>query len=116
MICAGLLFVFGSLLASAVFHALLAQGQQRLDRLDHRVSVAQQRYDQLRLQLDQLSAPQRIIDEATKLGMVAPADVQTITPPPGSGYDKGDRNDAAATQAAANTDYTAVKPYLGTDR
>ena len=39
-----------ALFAAAVFQTVLVQGQQRLDRLDRRVSQAQDRFDRLRKQ------------------------------------------------------------------
>lgn len=112
-----LVVVFGALLASAVFHALLAQGQQRLDHTDQKVSQAQDRYDRLRLELDRLSAPARIVNEAHRLGMVQPDSVQTVTPPPGAGEAVPDVAGAVSSDPAlTGTGYTTVKPYLGADR
>jgi cell division protein FtsL len=109
--------VFGALLASAVFHALLAQGQQRLDRVDQQVTQAQQDYDRLRLNVDRLSAPERIVSEAERLGMVAPGKVQPITPAAGAGASVPNVPGVdAPTSGQGTTGYTKVKPYLGVDR
>lgn len=117
VVVVALVLVFGALLASAVFHALLAQGQQRLDHLNSQVSQAQQTYDRLRLDVDRLSAPERIVSKAQQLGMVTPSTVETITPAPGTGADIGDvPGGNAPAHADANTGYATVKPYLGTDR
>ena len=79
-------------------------------------------YQQLRLQVAQLEAPQRIIDVATtKLGMVPPDGTTYLTPPAGDAVGAS----AGATQGEASTGDTAdpsddgssawplVKPYLG---
>ncbi|HVX17096.1 MAG TPA: hypothetical protein VHA73_03605 [Acidimicrobiales bacterium] len=117
VVVAALVFVFGALLASAVFHALLAQGQQRLDHLNSQVSDAQQTYDRQRLEVDRLSAPDRIVSRAEQLGMVTPTTVETITPAPGTGAEIADvPGDNTPAPADANTGYATVKPYLGTDR
>lgn len=109
--------VFCALLASAVFHALLAQGQQQLDRTDRHVNTAQQRYEKLRLQVDDLSSPQRIVSAAQNLGMITPDKVETITPAPGSGAAVPNVPGVDAPPTGdANAGYTAVKPYLGSDQ
>lgn len=108
--------VFVALLASAVFHALLAQGQQQLDHLDQQINQAEQRYDQLRLQVDLLSAPARIVSEASRLGMVTPAQVQPVTPPPGAASEIAGGGSSGANDQTTNdtiTGYQAVKPHLG---
>jgi cell division protein FtsL len=109
--------VFLALLASAVFHALLAQGQQRLDRIDQQINQAEQRYNQLRLQADLLSAPARIVSEASRLGMVTPPQVQLVTPPPGAASEVSGGGPSATNGDPTTNDtisgYQAVKPHLG---
>ena len=56
--------IFLMLFGLVVVHTMLLQNQQRLDHLDAQVSDAQAHYQQLRLQVAQLEAPQRIIDVA----------------------------------------------------
>ncbi|MCJ7671892.1 MAG: hypothetical protein MUP67_07555 [Acidimicrobiia bacterium] len=55
-----------------VFQAFLAQNQVAIDRLDRRTAVAERRYEQARFEHAVRSAPQRIIERASALGLVAP--------------------------------------------
>ena len=75
-ICAGLFTILA-------LRVLLAQGQVEVDRLEATVTgqlAAQQR---LRLTVAELEAPTRIVSAArTRLGMVNPGVVRTLTPPP----------------------------------
>jgi cell division protein FtsL len=74
-------FVIALLFAAVGMHVVLAQNQFRLDRLDNQAALQQARYQQLRLQYDQLSSPQRIIGTAEgRLGMVPPAQVTFLDP------------------------------------
>jgi cell division protein FtsL len=109
--------VFVALLASAVFHALLAQGQQRLDKINQNVATQQEQYEHLRYQVAQLSAPQTIVGEATDLGMVQPTERTLLTPPataanPAAGDATASRGAGASPWAI----YTQLKPYLGSGR
>ena len=117
VVVGSMIVVFTALLATTAFHALLAQGQQNLDRTNAKVTAAQQRYDQLRLEVDQLSAPDRIVSEAENLGMVTPSKVQPITPAPGAGATVPNVPGADGPSASSgSSDYPAVKPYLGVDQ
>lgn len=70
----GLLFL--AVLGIVVFQTLLVQTQSRLDELNGRIEAQEQLADQHRLQLAELEAPGRIVDEATqRLGMVEPSEV-----------------------------------------
>jgi cell division protein FtsL len=113
--------VFVVLFGLVVFHTVLLQNQQRLDRLDAQVSDAQATYQSRRLQVAQLEAPQRIIDVAThKLGMVPPDGTTYLTPAAGSGASAStgaNQGDTTDTTVAPSNDEAAawplVKPYLG---
>jgi cell division protein FtsL len=114
--------IFVVLFGLVVFHTMLLQNQQRLDRLDAQVTDAQARYQSLRLQVAQLEAPQRIIDAAThKLGMVPPDSTTYLTPAAskdastGSGANQSDpaRSDTAAPSPDGASAWPEVKPYLG---
>lgn len=72
--------VFGSLMASAMFHGLLVSGQSELDRLDTQIQAEKSALAQEQLDVANLQSPARIAAEARKLGMV-PADQQHwVTP------------------------------------
>lgn len=104
-------FGFVALLAAVAAHVLLLQGQQHLDHLNERNGAVQQRYNQLRLEVDRLEAPDRIVAEATKQGMVQPTDQIWLAP-------VQPLNDTGATHAEDSTseDQARVKPYLGNAR
>jgi len=62
-------------------HVMLAQNQFRLDRLNAQAAAEQSRYERLRLQVDQLESPQRIVATAEqKLGMIQPPSITYLTP------------------------------------
>lgn len=100
----GLLFV--TLFAIAISHALLVQGQIRLDDFDGKLSVEQARYEVLRKEVAEMESPSRVVAAAQGLGMVAPddlvylqpapepsaADGRTATPGPGSASRTGNEN------------------------
>ena len=110
--------VAGSGLAVAVvfgsvgMHVVLAQNQFKLDRLKTQADNAQAQYERLRLQVDQLESPQRIVATAEgKLGMVNPNSVTYLTPSaavnaPTSG------KPAPASSNRNITDWAQVKPQL----
>jgi hypothetical protein len=75
-----MVIVFGSLLASAMFHGLLVSGQSNLDRLDSQIQEERTALAQEKLDLADLQSPARIAAEAERRGMV-PADQQHwVTP------------------------------------
>lgn len=61
-----------AVLAMVAFHAMVAQSQVRLDDLERRTQTAEQRYEEARYEHAQMSAPQRIVERATALGLQAP--------------------------------------------
>jgi cell division protein FtsL len=119
------LVVFGTFVVAVVFglvglHVVLAQNQFRLDRLNVQAADQEATYQRLRLQVDQLEAPQRIVATAEgKLGMVPPAGVTYLTPSgpvtlPGSGA-AGPASSPTTTIAASGhgpQEWAAVKPQL----
>lgn len=62
------------------FHALLAQSQVAIDRLDQTTAAAEQRYEQARYEHAVLASPERIVKRAAELGLVAPAGPPTAIP------------------------------------
>ena len=69
------------LFAVVVVHVVLAQQQFQLADLSSRISSEQSANDQLRLQVAQLQAPQRVVSEAEKqLGMVSPPSITYLVP------------------------------------
>lgn len=102
----GFIAVFVILFGTVTFHVRLATGQQQIERLDRQAESAQARYDRLRLDVDRLSAPDRIVARARALGMVEAQDPTWLAP--GSPAITG----RGATSSDGLHDYLDVKPYL----
>ena len=63
-----------ALVTAVVFHVVLAQNQMELDRLNGQITAAQRTYEHRRLTESLLASPQRVIQEAERLGLVQPAE------------------------------------------
>lgn len=98
--------VFLILFATVAFHVHLVKEQQRIDDLNRSAQAAQTTYDHLRLRLDTLSAPERIVGKARALGMVEANDPVWISP--------GVRQAPVQPETSAEQidGYLDVKPYL----
>jgi cell division protein FtsL len=102
--------LFAALFGVAVSHALLIEGQAKVDELDQQVAAEQARYEQLRREVAELESPQRILSEATgELGMVPAADPAWLTPDEAAPTD-----DVPDDEAPESPDTSAarVKPYM----
>ncbi len=65
----------------AVAHVIVAQNQDRLDKLNRRLDAEQTRYEKLRFQLAELESPERVVATAhNRLGMVEPTQVKYVPP------------------------------------
>ncbi len=108
------LIVVGSLFGLAAFHAVLVQGQVRVDTLTSKVAEQQARYQQLRRQVAELESPRRVVDEAVgRLGMVEPDRVEYLTPPQGA-IPNDDAGPAAPEGSSrGERPWASVKPFLG---
>ena len=107
----------GTIFGAAIFHVLLVQSEFRLDHLNKEAAKEQVRYEKLRLDVAQLSAPERIVATAQqRLGMVVPPQVAYLMAPaptdPGNPNDPGNPVDPAAPSLAGG--WAEVKPHLGT--
>jgi cell division protein FtsL len=98
-----------ALISAVVFHVVLAQNQMQLDRLNGQIAKEQRAYEHNRLTTSQLSSPQRIIQEAERLGMVPPAAPPQYLRVPGA------PRPAADGEATATTldDWSKAKSSLG---
>jgi cell division protein FtsL len=95
----------GTIFGAAAFHVLLVQSQFRLDGLENQAGVEQQHYEQLRLEVARLAAPERIVAAAQqRLGMVVPPDVAYLMAPTPTGSEP-----ASASVAG---EWSEVKPHL----
>jgi cell division protein FtsL len=107
--------LFATLLALAVAHTVLVQGQVRLDELDAHLTIEQARYQELRQEVAVLESPSRIEAAARAQGMVIPDDLRYLQPPaavgPTPGYD--DEPDADPTVGGApDRTWSSMKPLL----
>lgn len=116
VVVGGLVFV-AVLAGNVVVHAATTQGQFDLERLRGRASKQEASYQQLRLQVAELQAPDRIVEEARRLGMVEPprvtyltptAQTSSATPPPAPTVPE--------PPAEAAQGWGQVKPHLGAGR
>jgi len=104
----------GTIFGAAVFHVLLIQSEFRLDHLTKEAAKEEARYEKLRLDVAQLSAPERIVDSAQqRLGMVVPPQIAYLMAPAPSGQDATPDDPAAPSLAGG---WAEVKPHLGTPR
>jgi cell division protein FtsL len=113
------LLTVGTIFGAAIFHVLLIQSEFRLDQLNKEAAREEARYEKLRLDVAQLSAPERIVATAQqRLGMVVPPQIAYLMAP--APVDSGDTpgargaepDDPAAPSLAGG--WAEVKPHLGT--
>jgi len=74
--------VFGLLLSLVVAQTTLMRNQARIDRLDKAVTEAEQWRQRAQLRVDQLEAPQSVVAEALKRGLILPERQTYLTPSP----------------------------------
>jgi cell division protein FtsL len=107
---AGAVLTVGTIFGAAVFHVLLIQSEFRLDHLNKEAAKEQASYEKLRLDLAQLSAPERIVATAKqRLGMVVPPQIAYLMAPAAP---SATPDDPAAPSLAGG--WAEVKPHLGT--
>ena len=97
--------LFAMLLAVAVSHTVLVEGQVRLDELDAQLVAEQARYQELRTEVAVLESPTRIVEAANEMGMVTPDDLRYLQPPPdasAAGPTTGDDHEPAADPAVGD--------------
>jgi cell division protein FtsL len=112
------LLTVGTIFGAAIFHVLLIQSEFRLDQLNKEAAKEQARYEKLRLDVAQLSAPDRIVATAQqRLGMVVPPQVAYLMVPSapdsaaGSKAAGAEHDDPAAPSLVGG--WEEVKPHLG---
>jgi cell division protein FtsL len=106
-------FVILLLFAAVGMHVLLAQNQFRLDQLNTAANAQQAQYQQLQLQVDQLSSPQRILSIAEgKLGMVEPKSVTYLDPSSATSGPSATANQGGPAPATAPAGWSSVKSQL----
>ena len=103
--------VIGAVLIVVGFHVLMAEGQLQLERLDRATKVEQQRYEALRLQYAQRSAPDAIVRRANAIGMI-PATSMRYLSVPGFTPDANADSGTGATAPSLARDWEKVKKHL----
>lgn len=98
-----------TLVSAVVFHVILAQGQLQLDSLSRDISAARREYEQRRLETSILASPERIIQEAQRLGLVMPPDPPTYLQVVGAKAPPAEGGETATTLG----DWKKVKRQLG---
>jgi len=77
----GVLVVLGALAGTAIAHAMIAAGQQRIDTLQRQVTQTLVEQQNLQLARAELESPARVLSIAEhQLGMVAPGSIWYLTP------------------------------------
>lgn len=112
VVLTGVTFVL--LLAVAVCHTLLVQGQIRLDELEASLRVEQARYQELRKEVAEMESPTRIVAAAEALGMVTPEDLVYLQPPAPSPDTSGVDGEPVVDEplAAPQSTWSTIKPLL----
>jgi cell division protein FtsL len=103
------LAIVGALLTAVVFHVVLAQGQLQLDQLDRQIDVERREYEKRRLEAAVLSSPQRIMQEAQRIGLEAPQDPPTYLEVPGAPTEPAGTGETSTTLG----EWKKVKSHLG---
>jgi len=76
----GGIVVAAGMFSVVVFHVILTQGQLDIQRLEARAQSASVKEQRLRLEAARLESPERVVQDAERLGMVPPATVHYLTP------------------------------------
>ncbi|MCU1501994.1 MAG: hypothetical protein JWM12_1348 [Ilumatobacteraceae bacterium] len=69
LVAIGFAVVFVLMIGAAAFQTQLAQRQVKLDKVDRAIRDATDDYNRLRRERAELQSPERLVTEATKLGM-----------------------------------------------
>jgi cell division protein FtsL len=72
-----------ALFTIVAFHALLAQSQVAIDRLEQQTAEAERRYEEARYEHATFASPERIVARAEELGLVPPDGPPTPIPATG---------------------------------
>ncbi len=103
--------VVAAVLIVVGFHVMMAEGQLQLERVDRATAKEQQRYQALRLQYADRSAPEAIVKRATRLGMIPATSLRYISAPGVPAKGSGTDGTAAMAPSLAR-DWEKVKKHL----
>lgn len=105
--------VVTSLFGLVALHAVLVQGQVKVDTLAKQVAGEQAHYQELRREVAELESPQRVVNEAVgRLGMVQPQEVTYLTSPQGAAASE-EGSAVESDVSHGERPWASVKPYLG---
>jgi cell division protein FtsL len=107
-----MVMVFLALLGNAVLSSILVTNQKHLDSVSADVAAERSEQQRLQVELAGLRSPERIVNEAEKLGMIRPDSVTYLgtedeadgTDQDGSVTDGGYSEDAAPSTGSASKD------------
>ncbi len=105
----GLLLALVPVFGLVMVHVNLTTKEARLAALQRRITAAQQANVQLRLQVAQLGAPDRIVSRAQALGMVPPPSVLYLTGVPDGPATSASPSTPVTTPAASISGLAATK-------
>jgi cell division protein FtsL len=106
-------FVIALLFAAVGMHVVLAQNQFRLDQVDAQAAAQQAKFQQLRLQVAELSSPQRILGTAQgRLGMAPPTGVTFLNPTSATPGSPSGAAQSGPAPASAPPGWSTIKPQL----
>lgn len=111
MVAAALLFA-AVLAGNVIVHAATTQGQFELEHLKDGAREKEAAYQQLRLQMAELEAPERIVARARQMGMVEPGKVTYLTASAKTSADDRTSTTVPDTPAEAAQGWGQVKPHL----
>ncbi len=109
-LAAGVIVSAASLFVMVACGVLIVQGQFERADLGERQELEQRRYETLRLEVAERSAPDAIVSAATALGMVVPDQVEYIEARVPVGSDSSDR-----TATTLDESWEDVKASLGSE-
>jgi cell division protein FtsL len=106
--------LFGLMFAVTAFQTRLAENQLKVDETEQLIAEQRKLYDQLRMESATLRSPQRLTEEATKLGMGPARNVEFVNTDPAAvaavAVATADLDDAQALAPPDPfEDYAAVK-------
>jgi hypothetical protein len=95
------------------FHVVAVQNSFQMDRLERDRATEERRYERLREQVATLSAPEAVVANATRLGMVVAPHVEAIEAPPAAPQSTSGTGDPTADTLGKSWD--EAKKHLGAD-
>ena len=109
-----MVMVFLALLGNAVLSSILVTNQKHLDSVSADVAAERSKQQRLQVELAGLRSPERIVNEAEKMGMIRPDSVTYLgTEGEGEAADADASADEGYSEDAASTNGSASKDKAG---